>query len=267
MVEGINPDIPPEGVESSKRTRVITQTKYPLPDSRTDFNPHHLKIISSYASSSPNGSKELKYSDFSEIILGFNPQYVSGINKFLENIGLISSCGGGKYKPTQDCIDFYNSYKWDKIDDAKKILKKRLMETWFWTETKTLIELNKTVAREGLIQHLGHIVGADPDKHKSSLGTLVEYLLYASLIKLNEETGEIKLSDGNGTMEPPITEEIIEEKSIRGKIAGEKIIKPEILPKNQINVDISIEFIISPDMNVEDIKTKVEALIEALRTY
>ena len=60
MGEDANLDNSTEGIESSKRTRVVTQTKYPLPDNRTDFDPHHLKIISAYASLSLNGTKELR---------------------------------------------------------------------------------------------------------------------------------------------------------------------------------------------------------------
>ncbi|KAB2941896.1 MAG: hypothetical protein MPEBLZ_02865 [Candidatus Methanoperedens nitroreducens] len=285
MGEDINPDINVdnsiESTESSKRTRVVTQTKYPLPDSRTDFDPHHLKIISAYASFSLNGSKELKYSDFSQASLGFNSQYISGNNKYLENIGLIISTGGGKYKPTQDCIDFNNSIKWKKIEGAKEILKKRMAETWFWEETQALLEVKKICIKEELIQHLGHVAEADPEKHNRSLRVLIDYLLYVSLVNLTEETGEIKLSNDNGQTElsiikqpatsdqtaniaQPLTKEVVEEKSIKKEIVQETIIKPEISLKNQVNVNIYIELKISPETSKDDIKGKIEALVEAL---
>lgn len=281
MVEDTNPDNSTEGIESSKRTRVVTQTKYPLPDSRTDFDPHHLKIISAYASLSLNGTKELKYSDFSQASLGFNSQYVSGNNKYLENIGLIIPTGGGKYKPTQDCIDFNNSIRWKKIEDAKKSLKKRITETWFWEETRALLDLKKICTKEELIQHLGHVAEADPEKHKRSLRTLIDYLLYVSLVNLTEETGEIKLSDDNGqtelsiakqpatsdqptTIAQPITKEAVEEKLIKKETVQEELIKPEVPFKNQVNVNISIELKISPETSKDDIKEKIEALVEAL---
>jgi len=275
MIEKMNPDNSTEGIESSKRTRVVTQTKYPLPDGRTDFDPHHLKIISAYASLSLNGIKELKYSDFSQASLGFNSQYVSGNNKYLENIGLIIPSGGGKYKPTQECIDFNNSISWEKIEDAKEILKKRIEETWFWAETRALLELKKICTREELIQHIGHVAEANPEKHKRSLRTLIDYLVYVSLINLTEETGEIKLINYNGQTEPPIaeqpttiaqpiTKEAVEEKCLEKEIVQEKIIKPEISYKNQVNVNISIELKISPETSKDDIKDKIQALVEAL---
>lgn len=283
MGEDINPDNSTEGIESSKRTRVVTQTKYPLPDSRAYFDPHHLKIISAYASLSLNGSKELKYSDFSQTSLGFNSQLVSGNNKFLENIGLIIPTGGGKYKPTQDSINFYNSNRWNKIEAAKEILKKRMMETWFWGETRALLELKKICTKEELIQHLGHVAEANPEKHKRSLRTLIDYLLYASLINLTEETGEIKLSDDNEQIElsiakqpansdqpttfaQPITKEAVEEELIKKEIVQEKIIKPEISFKNHVNVNISIELKISPETSKDDMKEKIEALVEVLNS-
>lgn len=275
MIEKMNPDNSTEGIESSKRTRVVTQTKYPLPDGRTDFDPHHLKIISAYASLSLNGIKELKYSDFSQASLGFNSQYVSGNNKYLENIGLIIPSGGGKYKPTQECIDFNNSISWEKIEDAKEILKKRIEETWFWAETRALLELKKICTREELIQHIGHVAEANPEKHKRSLRTLIDYLVYVSLINLTEETGEIKSINYNGQTEPPIaeqpttiaqpiTKEAVEEKCLEKEIVQEKIIKPEISYKNQVNVNISIELKISPETSKDDIKDKIQALVEAL---
>ena len=281
VVNDTNPDNSTEGIESSKRTRVVTQTKYPVPDSRTDFDPHHLKIISAYASLSLNGTKELKYSDFSQASLGFNSQYVSGNNKYLENLGLIIPSGGGKYKPTQDCINFYNSNRWNKIEAAKEILKKRIIETWFWGETRALLELKNTCTKEELIQHLGHIAEADPEKHKRSLRTIIDYLLYVSLINLTEETGEIKLSDDYGqtelsiakqaatsdqptTIEQPITKEAFEEKLIKKETVQQELIKPEVPFKNQVNVNISIELKISPETSKDDIKGKIEALVEAL---
>jgi hypothetical protein len=275
MVEEMNPDKSTEGIESSKRTRVVTQTKYPLPDGRTDFDPHHLKIISAYASLSLNGSKELKYSDFSQASLGFNSQYVSGNNKYLENIGLITPSGGGKYKPTQECIDFNNSIRWKKIEDAKEILKKLMTETWFWAEIRALLEFKKICTREELIQHIGHVAEANPGKHNKSLRTLIDYLVYVSLINLTEETGEIKLINYNGLTEPPIakqpttiaqpiTKEAVEEKFIEKEIVQEKIIKPKIPYKNQVNVNISIELKISPETSKDDIKDKIQALVEAL---
>ncbi len=289
MVEDTNPDNSTEGIgiESSKRTK--TQTKYPLPDGRTDFATHQLKIISAYATMSPNGSKELKYSDFSQTILGFNNQYVSGNNKFLESIGLISSCGGGRYKPTQEGINFQQSFKWEtKIEDAKKILKKQLIVTWFWEATSALFELKNAISKEDLIEHLGHAADADPKKHNKSLRTIIDYLLYASLIKLDEVTGEIRLYDDNGNngqpiikekpviieqpigkeqtiiKKPPITKEAIKEETVEQEIVQEKITKPEISFKNQVNVNISIELKISPETSKDDIKGKIEALVEAL---
>lgn len=281
MGEEIKSVNPIEGIEPSKRTRVVTQMKYPLPDSRTDFDPHHLKIISAYASLSMNGSKELKYTDFSLTSLGFNNQFVSGNNKYLENIGLITPCGGGNYKPTQDCIDYNNSNKWNKLEDAKKTLKKLIIETWFWRETQALLELNKICTKEELIQQLGHIAEAEPEKHKRSLRTLIDYLLYVSLINLTEETGEIRLSDNNGRIDisfakqpitseqstltaQPITKEAGEEELIKIEIPQEKIKRPEISLKNQVNVNVSIEVKISPETSKDDIKGKIEALIEAL---
>ena len=129
---------------------------------------------------------------------------------------------------------------------------------------------------EELIQHLGHVAEADPIKHKKSLKTLIDYLLYVSLINLTEETGEIKLSNDNEHIEEsmakqptiskvPIIEEAAEEKSIEKKIVQDNKIKSDIFPKNQINVNISIELTISPETSEEDIKGKVGALIEALK--
>ena len=283
MGDNIYPDTSTESTEPSKRTRVITQTKYPLPDGRTDFDPHHLKIISAYVSLSLNGTKELKYTDFSQASLGFNSSYVSGNNKYLDNLGLIISSGNGKYKPTQECIDFNNSINWKNFDKAKSTLKKLMVGTWFWEETRALLEIKNICTREELIQHIGHVAEANPKKHSKSLRTLIDYLLYVSLINLNEETGEIKLSDDNGqpeqsiakqpvtndqttTIVQPITKEAVEENSIKKEIVQEKIIVPEIPPKSQVNVNISIELKISPETSKDDLKEKMEALVEVLNS-
>jgi hypothetical protein len=189
-----NEIVPP----SDKRTRNVVPTDFPLPDPRADFEPHHIKIIQAYATLSQRGSKELKYSDFTKNILGFNSQYVSGNNKFLESIGLLESGNkSGYYLPTKDLIEFSNYHKFSKHEPAKDILKKHLLETWIYETAENLLSTNGNVPIEVLIEELAWKSKADLNKHKRSLKTIISYLSYSELINVDGESGNVSLSDSS----------------------------------------------------------------------
>ncbi len=258
------------GGASKKRTRNVTPVKYPLPFPYTAFEQHHIVILRAYAKLSYSGSKELKYDDFSKDFLGFNSQYVSGNNKFLEDIGLLESTKKqGYYKPTKDAIDLANDFEYEKFDNAKKIIKKHVENTWFHNSARAFLEMKKQVSKEELIKHLGYESKADLNRHKRGLDTLISYLAFAGLIEVDAETNEIKIKGGiveessSDNDESNIhlnTVEVIEQP--KNEIITSK---NEIFPSNNVNVNISIDVTITPEMSDMDIKNRIESILESLK--
>lgn len=260
--------------DAGKRSRTVTSTHHPLPDTRTSFDTHHIAILKAYVTLSPSGNRELKYSDFSKTLLGFNPQYVSGNNKFLESIGiLMPGERGGRYKPSQATIDFCNNLNWKKDDDAKSLLRKLLRDTWFWKSTKNLLNMREKVSYEDLISELGHEARADPTKHRGSLVVLTDYLNYTGLIK-KDDKGNITLIEKEKEIKLPKGE--IEKKEVRGVVeekVGEKEAEALAQAKERIpigtimNVNINIGVEIASDMTEEEIKKKIKALFKTINEY
>lgn len=261
--------------QSEKRTRNVVPTKFPLPDPRAEFEQHHIQIIHAYTNLSQRGSKELKYSDFTKNVLGFNPQYVSGNNKFLESIGLLKSGNkSGYYIPTESMIEFSNNLRYKKHEQAKEILRKHLLETWFYETTKNLLSMNGNVSIGMLIDELAWKSNADIDKHKKAIKAIISYLSYSELINMDVENEHVSLNgsnnnnlkendfvhdDGNETITHVKKETIQQENVITPK-------KENISVTNGINVNVSINVAITPEMSEEDISNKIKAIFEGLKT-
>jgi len=177
---------------TGKKRRVRTSLKHPLPDNRASFE-NHLHIIKAYVIVSKEGKEPVNYTSFKTLV-DVNPQIVSGNNKFFVDIGIVKTAEGerGKYIPTKATIKLYNALKWNKEDEIKSLLTGILSTSWFWDITKQLLDVKGTVIREKLREKLGYESGADPKKHNSSLNVIIEYLLFAGLIK--EEEGNITYS-------------------------------------------------------------------------
>ncbi|MDD3175134.1 MAG: hypothetical protein PHU51_01505 [Candidatus Nanoarchaeia archaeon] len=178
--------------DSTKSTRRRISLDKVLPDYRLTKLKDHLDTIKAYAVASSNGNKPLKYLDFKGLV-SFHEQKVSGLNKFLEYLGLIMSVKGksGQYLPTKNLLDYQKQMDWEQEEDAKKILQKILVDTWFYESVKNVLLMKQKASLGELIQKLGLESGADPKTHNSSLKILVDYLKFADLI--NEESGEFYL--------------------------------------------------------------------------
>ena len=176
-----------EKSEETKKTKIRSTLKYPLPDSRISFD-KHLEIIKAYVVVSKNGQESVTYKSFKNVV-DFHPNVISGNNEFFENIGLIREVEGqrGKYIPTEKAINLFNALKWKKEEEVKSFLKEVLSPSWFWNLTKQVLDVNVSATRTELRDKLGYESNADPKKHNPSLNVLIDYLLYAGLIKEDEE--------------------------------------------------------------------------------
>lgn len=233
-----------EREEKGKKARIRTKLQYPLPDSQTSFE-KHLDIIKAYVVASKEGKEPVSYRDFKTLV-DLQPTRVSGNNKFLENIGLIRKVEGerGKYLPEDVTIRLYNALKWNKEEEIRSILRELLLSLWFWDFTKQLLDHKGTRTRTELRDKLGYESGADPKKHNSALNVLIDYLIYAGLIK--EEDGNLAHSEPEAT--PP------KEKKVKEK--EEKLVVTSAQPLLVLGV------LISPEMSEEQIRKAVRIIMD-----
>jgi hypothetical protein len=168
--------------------RVFTRLNYPLPSYGLSFK-RHFEIIKAFVELSKDGERAVSWKDFKGLV-SIHPHYVSENMKFFESIGLIRAAEKerGKYYPTEEMVRFSKAIVWSE-EEAKNVLRKLLVNSWFWQSTKQLLNVKSgECPKDDLIRKLGFDSGANK-KHLSSLNILVEYLRYVELI--NEENGTI----------------------------------------------------------------------------
>ena len=167
--------------QEEHRVRGITQLKYPLPNPDISFE-RHWEILKAYVVTSKEGTVPVGYKDFGKLTVSATT--ISANNKFFESIGFISKVDGsqGKYIPTPKALAIQKELTWKREANAKERLAELLLGSWFWESAKKILSMKGQVSESELIDQFGYDSGADPTKHRSSLGVLVEYLRYADLI-------------------------------------------------------------------------------------
>jgi hypothetical protein len=238
----------------SSRTRVSLDKT--IPDIRIRKIEDVQETIKAYSIASNQGKKPLKYTDF-EGYVSFSIQYVSGLNKFLEYLGLIQRIKGkpGYYTPTSDLLEYQKHKNWNDEEGARNIMKDVLKDTWFFESAKNTIQMKGKATQEDLIQRFGLDSGAS-EQHEPALKLLVSYLVDMGLIcEENDEytlTTDIDIPTQHEEVinkldeTPPQHEEIPKHKSIqqKQKISG-----------NLLSLPISININIPADANENQIDT------------
>lgn len=237
-------------IEKKKRVRLTT--KYPLPSNDVSLE-KHLDILKAYVVSSKEGKEPVSYNHFKTLV-DVHPTQVSKNNKFFENMGFIKNIdrSKGTYIPQDITLRLYNALKWDKKEEVAQILKEVLVNSWFWESAKQLIELKGSVSKKELRDKIGFDSSADPKKHGYALSVLIDYLVYAGILK--DEDGKIsfcKLSN-----EPKI-----EQQSAISEVTEQKRIP--IIPVGQIS-NVIIGILINPEMSEEQIRKVIRIVIDEL---
>ena len=285
--EQLNDNVLNEG-NSEKQTRRSVNLEHQLPGKSTYLDKHHKQIIVAYWLEGNRGAKELTYKDFSSNLLGFNNKRVSSNNNFLEEIGILKNGSkASNYKLTDRGILLAEAFKYKKEDSAKKILRDIIKETWIYESIYKLFGLKEFVYVDDIINELAHASKADLEIHKTRLAPLVDYLEFTELIKVDSENNQVKLNDIfdeiadnknshvednsssfnlSGNKSTPETIETVNEgtsaEAIKKPIATNFKVENSSSPAN-INVDISINLEIAPEMTPEEIKGKLNAILSS----
>jgi len=232
-------------------TRQRVNVEKVLSDYRVTKLSDHLETIKGYYVLGNNKKEGLKYTDFKGVV-DFHEQKVSGLNKFLESIGLIKVIKGkpGHYLPTEKLIDFQRSLEWGDEAKAKQILRDILKDTWFFNSVNSLLRMKNKASLEVLVNKLGLDSGAKKGLHDNSLKILIGYLKYVELIR--EEEGEYLLSDSVQSTEhfedvQPAGKTFTDRDTVRQEPNQPKPIKPA---SEQKNSDMSAHSQITLSINI-----------------
>ncbi|MDA0525799.1 hypothetical protein [Methanococcoides alaskense] len=273
----------PSADSSKKRTRNVTKLEYPLPNGKIDQN--HRKIMITHFMLTRNGNGIVTYKDFSPTSLGFSNTSISSDLKFFESIGLIKSPKNSYYELTEVGYNFADKLMYDRTDEAKQILKKILVDSWFYKKAETYLAINDSASFKDMVHEFAHAAKAEIPKHQRNLKILVDYLVFANLLTSTDDD-MVTLSNGFDISEKTdvpekSTEKLYDNdsltsaiKSIRKETSIETVDQEPLIAtlkvnnpsaSTNINVDISISLEITPDMTPDDIKGKLDAIISSLK--
>lgn len=179
--------------DKQRKTRVVIKKAHHLPHPNAKFD-QQLKMMKVYVIASNKGQKPVKTTDLANMI-DFSIGYISGTNKFLEEIGLLERRGLGLYVPTQTAIDFYNRIEWRDETKAKEILRNLIEKSWIWEATNQHLSINNGKSSlDDLIRRLGMDCEADQKIHRLCFNSIIDYLKYVNLIR-EDIDGNIIVTD------------------------------------------------------------------------
>lgn len=250
-----------ENLEKNSQKRIVSDLKFPLPDTRSSFETQ-LDIIKAYVVTSNIGKEPVGYKEL-ESSVKIEPTTVSGCNKFFQHLGIIEmSEKTGKYLPTALSIELYNGLKWKNAELTKSVIRKIVDKSWFWNTTRQFLEVNESANRSELVQKLGITCSADPQKHTRALDKLIEYLKYGDLIR--EVDGVISLNSSLTADSPDVqhTNDVVQPL----KINEDVITSGRDLTPIVDNIDITLGIMIDASMSEEQIRKTVRVIIDEIKS-
>ena len=188
----MNEEVVMRDQEPDRRARVTKgpAAREPLPSSGISFE-RQLKMLRAYVNASDGGAKPVSL-DRIAAVTQVSRFTVSSCNRFFDASNFVSREKNG-YKPTEGLVSFVKQLPWNE-ERAKSFLRSMMEDTWYKKELSVLFGTNPIMATEELVIALGSTVGARPDQ-KTSLETLVKFIVYAELVKVDTDTGKLSLVD------------------------------------------------------------------------
>lgn len=244
--------------QKDQKKRIVTELKFPLPDVRVSFD-SHFDIISAYVVASNNGKDPVGYKEL-EPYVKIDSTMVSGCNKFFQHLEIITPSDKiGKYLPTNLAIELHNGRKWKNDELTKSTLRKILDKSWFWIQTRQFLEVNETTGKAELVQKLGLMSGADPDKHTRALDKLIEYMRFAELIKEVDNKISLNISLPSESKDSPTLQSQEQNSDKQSVTPVESHMPVSGLP------NITLGIMITSDMTEDQIRKNVRTIIDEIK--
>ncbi len=236
--------------KENKNKRMITKRKHPLPGADMRFE-NEIAILKASVEFSNKGEKVITYKDVK--VPGVQPTRISNMLKFFESIKLLTKVNKPSgYKPSKELIDFINNLNWNKEEEAKEILRQRLLETWFGDLAVRLLRV-KDISIDDLTAELGKESMADPNKDKKKVTRLINWLKYADILEI-DENNKVKIKKVE-ISQLPTTE--VEKQQIRPVRKEES--------KTAININLSFLIEVNSQTKEEDVVKIIKTIKNAIQ--
>lgn len=175
--------LPPQTYEKPAVKKTKAPSKYPLPSERIPFETH-FEVLRRFMTATGNG-REAVPSDAVEG--GGLRQQAAQLNTgFMEHVGLLIEEDRGKFKPTPEAISFIVTRSASE-DRARPILRGLIEKTWFAETAGILLSSKPTATEDELCADLAIAAGTDLQKKAGAVKILVDYLVYAGLVKRTDQ--------------------------------------------------------------------------------
>jgi len=153
-----------------------------------------INVMKAYVAFYDKNKKAAHYKDIASVA-GVHHTQASGCRKFWRSLGILEEKDGVDI-PTKVALEFVRKLEWDKEDEAWKLFRNHIMNTWFVTYVVMTMRLQKTMSEDELINSLGSAAGI----HRKgphiveSLHILLELLMQSRIINEDEETKKFMLN-------------------------------------------------------------------------
>ena len=243
-----------------KTKRIRTKRKFSLPEARLKFE-RELEILKALVEFSKKGEQPVGYKEIHG--LGSNV-YISSELAFFADAGMAKKEKGSKYLPTDDVIEFVNSFKWDE-EDAKRKLRDILSKSWFGDITIKILNVVGGKDLDDLIKEIGKTAEADPDKDIKAIKRLVEWLEYAGIIEIGENNivhlKDISTTQNVKEKKPSLEKETVIEKEM---VNSEETKKVQENLRKEILLNLTINLQIDSNVDVERIREIIRLIKQDL---
>ena len=153
-----------------------------------------IDVVKAYVAFYDKNKKAAHYKDIASVAEVHHTQ-ASGCRKFWRSLGILEEKDGVDI-PTELALEFVRKLEWGKEDEAWKLFRNHIMNTWFVNHVAMALRLQKTMSKDDLLNSLGSAAGI----HRKgphivdSLRILLELLIRSRIIKEDEETKKFMLN-------------------------------------------------------------------------
>jgi predicted transcriptional regulator len=152
-----------------------------------------IDVVKAYVAFYDKKKKPAHYKDVASIA-GVHHTQASGCRKFWRSLGILEEKDGVDI-PTKVALEFVRKLEWSKENEAWKLFRNHIVNTWFVSHVTMALKLQKTMSDDELMNSLGSAAGVHrKDPHIiDSLRILLELLIRSGIVKEDEETKKFML--------------------------------------------------------------------------
>jgi hypothetical protein len=206
-----------------------------------------IEILKAYCILSERGKKPVDYKEVAGLV-GISDVIISGNHKFFVYSGFLKSVEGN-YLPSDQLMEFINRLEWEKLKEAKKIIRKLFEKKWFFDYITRLLKLRGKMSEDDIINELGAKAGIERSSHYvRRLKRLLEWIKYAEIIS--------ESNDDNYELSQMLSDKEVK-KSIEESERTKLISAPRIETSKETEFPLVLAINITPETTKDELKKMI----------